>query len=183
MEELSRSGLGPVRQVFVFELDAESHFGDRESLTRAAEVAEQEARARGPGDAAMEEGDFGVMAKRPPIKQVVLTSSSWRSEAKVALGAENVEVVGEAAGEKTPHGLRVLAEATLEAAGRLVDVHLELKGASLVETFGRQAVLVLVEVEGQGETLGAALVRADPVSDAAVRATLDAINRRLMQEP
>ena len=36
-----------LRQVLVFELQAESHLGDRESLQRAAEVAEQEARSRG----------------------------------------------------------------------------------------------------------------------------------------
>ena len=172
-----------LRQVLVFELQAESHLGDRESLQRAAEVAEQEARAQGPSRVAEgqpAEQDRPSLGKRPEIGAVVLTSTVWRSEAEVALGPQGEEVTGQASGEKTPHGLSVLAQATLDAASRLAGgVEIELKGASLVNTFGREAVLVVIQVEGSPETMGAALVRDGPVTEASVRATLDALNRQL----
>lgn len=174
-----------IRQVLVFELQAESHLGDRESLQRAAEVAEQEVRAQG-RSAFVEGGDAGPepppppLDNRPQLGRVLLSSTVWRSEAEVALGPEGEQVTGQATGEKTPHGLSVLAQATLDAASRLATgIKLELKGASLVNTFGRDAVLVVVQVGEAPETLGAALVQDGPVTEAAVRATLDAINRRL----
>ena len=172
-----------LRQVLVFELQAESHLGDRDSLQRAAEVAEQEARARGlTSDAAPTDvpPPPPPLKSRPELGAVVLTSTVWRSEAEVALGPQGEEVTGQASGEKTPHGLSVLAQATLDAASKLAGgVKIDLKGASLVNTFGREAVLVVLQVENSAETMGAALVRDGPVSEAAVRATLDALNRRL----
>lgn len=190
LNEMTTRGLPAVRQVMVFELEAESHFGDRETLERAAELAEQEARARGPhaGPAVKEapappsDGGrrTGALARRPLLSRVVLSSTTWRSEAEVALGSEGAVVSGFSEGEKTPHGLKVLAQATLEATGRLVEgMRFVLKGASLVKTFGREAVLVVVEVDEGPESIGAALVREGPTSEAAVRATLDAVNRRL----
>src|SRR5438045_1172340 len=48
-DEVGRQGFADsLRDIMVFELEAESIFGDRETLERAAELAEQEARARGP---------------------------------------------------------------------------------------------------------------------------------------
>ncbi|MDQ3986089.1 MAG: hypothetical protein M3280_06280 [Actinomycetota bacterium] len=189
LNEANRLGLqNSLRQVLVFELQAASHLGDRESLQRAAEMAEQEARARGPvQDEVVEEIELGAvlpppLERRPKLDRVLLSSTTWRSEAQVALGPEGESVVGEAHGEKTPHGLKVLAQATLEAASRLAGgIEIELIGASLVNTFGREAVLVAVKLGDSGETLGAALVREGPISEAAVRATLDALNRRMAQ--
>lgn len=189
LNEVATRGLPPVGQILVFELEAESHFGDRETLERAAELAEQEARARGPRERlktkeapplpdAMRR--HGALERRPLLSRVVLSSTTWRSEAEVALGSEGAMVRGFSEGEKTPHGLKVLAQATLEATGRLVEgMQFVLKGASLVKTFGREAVLVVVEVDEGPESIGAALVREGPTSEAAVRATLDAVNRRL----
>lgn len=172
-----------LRQVLVFELQTESHISDRESLQRAAEVAEQEVRARGRSDPDREgppEPPPAPLKARPQIGRVLLSSTVWRSEAEVALGPEGEQVTGQAAGDKTPHGLGVLAQATLDAASRLAGgTPMELKGASLVNTFGRDAVLVVVQVGDSPETLGAALVRDGPVTEAAVRATLDALNRRI----
>ncbi len=192
LEEVGKKGLRErLRRVFVFELDADSGFGDREMLERVAEVAEQEARARGPleraaPDSGLLDGEalyHAPLPNRPPLKRVALTSSEWTSQAEVALAVKDSEVVGEASGDKTPHGLKVLAHATLEAIAKLMDQDpFRLEGASLVNAFGREAVLVLVEVGGAYETLGGALVRQRPVSEAAVRATLDAVNRRLTQE-
>jgi hypothetical protein len=109
---------------------------------------------------------------------VVLTSSHWTSEAEVALG-EEADFIGKASGDKTPHGLKVLGEATLEAVGRIVgSTKFSFEGASLVNVLGREAVMVLVRMDDL-ENVGAALVRGGPVTEAAVRATLDAVNRRL----
>lgn len=191
-QEVADRGLaGSLRQVFVFELEAESHFGDRETLERAAELAEQEARTRGPRmDASDELRRLQAVARhpsggavgRPPLLRVNFTSSHQTSEASVALGGEHTEVVGEAVGEKTPHGLKVLAQATLEAVDQLIgDAKVELVGASLVSVVGEEAVLVVVRENDGVAMLGGALVRGGPVSEAAVRATLDAVNRRLMQ--
>jgi hypothetical protein len=178
---------GSLREVFVFELEAESEFGDRESLMRAAELAEQEARTRGPASAQFLERlerDFAEVerrdagAPRTPLKRVILTSTHWTSEAEVALG-EDASIVGTASGDKTPHGLKVLGQATLEAVAKIMNsVTFSFEGASLVNILGREAVMVLVRLNDL-ETVGAALVREGPVSEAAVRATLDAVNRRL----
>lgn len=184
VDEVTGRGLeASLSKIFVFELEAESHLGDRESLQRAAEVAEQEARVRGPLSAANKRPQHSErrgVGRRPPLRKVLLASSlPGSAEAEVILGGEGGDVVGQARGEKTPHSLRVLAEATLHAAGRLVpEVDFALGGASLVSVLGREAVMVLVR-DGELETVGAALVREGPVSEAAVRATLDAVNRRL----
>lgn len=187
LERAAEHELGEhLRQVLVFELQAESHLGDWESLQRAAEMAEQEARARGPSSAPPSpspERTPAPLSSRPRFGRVVLTSTMWRSEAEVSLGPEGEQVFGQASGDKTPHGLQVLARATLEAASRIAGgISIELKGASLVDVFGREAVLVVAQVEDSPETVGAALLRDGPVSEAAVRATLDALNRRLAFE-
>jgi hypothetical protein len=201
MGEVERRGLTPVlSHISVFELEAESYFGDLESLERAAELAEQEARAKGRAGVggvseiarislSPRETKLGPPAaelkRRPPLLRVDLSSTSLMSEAKVALADHSdQEVVGTAEGEKTPHGLRVLAEATLEAVGHLVPgVKIELRGASLVTVVGEEAVLVVVEEVDGPEMLGAALVRGGPVTEATVRATLDAINGRFAARP
>jgi hypothetical protein len=182
---------GSLAKIFVFELEAESHFGDRESLLRAVEVAEQDARARGPISQQLQqvaESPEGLerrprgAVRRPPLRQVSIASSLMGSaEAEVILGGEPGDVVGRARGDATPHSLRILAQATLQAASKLVtEVDFGLAGASLVSVLGRDAIMVLVR-DGELETVGAALVREGPISEAAVRATLDAINRRLAE--
>ena len=201
LSEISSRDLGsPVSQVFVFELEAESYFGDLESLERAAEFAEQEARSKGPltttgasdgadGGAGPAKGPSqqapavrqgGRSDSRPALRRVALTSSSWKSQAEVALGGPDNEVVGHSSSEKTPHGLKVLAEATLEAVRSMVtEVEFKLKTAALVTVSGQEAVLVIVQEENKFDVLGAALTRGGPVTETCVRATLDAVNRRL----
>jgi hypothetical protein len=181
------AGVGDeLKQVLVFELEAESIFGDRESLERAAELAEQEARARGiqsepdPPLQHAQTRDVGGHVFRPPLRRVVLSSSAWKTHAEVVLGNDDAdEVKGESSGDKTPHGLKVLAQATLDAVANLVGMaDFTLEGASLVSVVGQEAVLVVLRLHDGLEVLGAALVRDGPVSEAAVRGTLDALNRR-----
>lgn len=203
LQEIANRDLGaPVSQVFVFELEAESYFGDLESLERAAEFAEQDALTKGPlSDTKREEepgpaptrtgavsagteapGTGSATGGRPALRRVALSSSSWKSEAEVALGGPEDEVVGVSSSEKTPHGLKVLAEATLEAVRKIVtEVDFRLKSAALVSVSGQEAVLVIVEEESTNDVLGAALTRGGPVTETCVRATLDAVNRRLLR--
>src|SRR5687768_5518597 len=52
LAEVSKGGMTApaTKKVHVFELEEESLFGDRQSLERAAEVAEQQARVKGPAE-------------------------------------------------------------------------------------------------------------------------------------
>lgn len=183
-----------MRVIHVFELEADSQFGDRETLERALELAEQEARARGPLTALddVQEGPIGVVGlrwdaskgldHRPVLERVLLSTSGTHAEAEVLLEVPAREGVrGAATGEKTPHGLAVVAEATLEACRQLVEgFEADFKGASVVTLSESEAVLVLVTT-GEMELLGSALLRNGPSSEAAVRATLDAVNRMLVR--
>jgi hypothetical protein len=188
VDTATQAGVGDeLRQVLVFELEAESIFGDRESLERAAELAEQEARSRGiqwepepPLEHEPQTRDVLGHVFRPPLRRVVLSSSAWKTHAEVVLGHDGGEEVrGESSGDKTPHGLKVLAQATLDAVANLVGTtDFTLEGASLVSVVGQEAVLVMLRLHDGLEVLGAALVRDGPVSEAAVRATLDGLNRR-----
>lgn len=191
LEEMAARDFGDQNsRVYVFELSAESYFDDLESLERQVEFAEQEARAAGrigdtasPGPAAaVADGPAppGGPKARPRVTKVSLSSSSWTSEATVALGDADTEAIGQASAEKTPHGLKVVADATLEAAEKIagVDNAFRVKSASLVNVGGQEAVLVLV-LEDDQDMLGSALTRGGPLHEATVRATLDAINRRL----
>lgn len=194
-KQVEGAGLADTMKVIhVFELDAESHFGDRETLDRALELAEQEARARGPlaplDEAA--EGPIGVVGlrwdvskgldHRPTLERVLLSTTGAEAEAEVVLEMHAREGVrGSATGEKTPHGLSVVAEATLQACGQLVEgFSVNLKGASFVTLADAEAILVLVSARGF-DLLGSALLRNGPSSEAAVRATLDAVNRLLVR--
>lgn len=196
LARVEASGLGEtLRVVQVFELEAESLFGDRQTLERAAELAEQEARARGlrgaaeePGAAPAARGDGTRWApdrgldKRPLLQRVVLSATTKTSDAEVALGGPDQEVVGLASGSKSAHALVVVAQATLDACRRLVEgFDAELRGASLVRVVGQDAVVVLVRLGGELDLIGSALLREASSSEATVRATLDAVNRLLLR--
>jgi hypothetical protein len=179
-ELAARSLHGSLKKIFVYELGTESFFGDRDTLERAVELAEQDARIRGPVAQAPSEGAGLPAGARASVIRVVHTSTEWTSQAEVALASQDEEVVGQASGEKTTHGLSIVAQAALDAVARLVEgANYELIGASLITVLGQEAVTVLVRLDGGGQSLGAALVRTAPVPEAAVRATLDAVNRRL----
>lgn len=194
-KEVSAASLGDsMRVIHVFELDADSHFGDRETLQRALEVAEQEARARGPLTPLddVTEGPIGVVGlrwdaskgldRRPVLEKVLLSTTGVTAEAEVVLEVPARDGVrGSARGEKTPHALSVVAAATLKACEQLVDgFDVAFKGASFVTLADCEAILVLVTASGETDLIGAALLRSGPSSEAAVRATLDAVNRMLV---
>lgn len=113
------------------------------------------------------------------------TTISGRSfESRVRLQLRGATFEGTATAPATSNGrLRSLAEATLRAAGQCLpqEVQMHLEGCGLTAIGHRQAASVVVtELDSNGERslLGSCLVRQDE-ADAIVRATLDAINRRI----
>jgi ribosomal protein L5 len=190
--EITRTGAdASVQHIHVFELDAESVMGDRDSLRQAADEAQHQAEANAPSAAQQalrselhelqSHGPFpGSLEKRPILQRVILSSTTAQAEAEVSLRGTTEHVVGAATGEKTAYGLAVVAEATLKACAELVPgFDVDLRGASLVTVVGEQAVVALVRVRGYEDLMGCALLRNGPASDATVRATLDAVNRVL----
>jgi hypothetical protein len=165
-----------LKQVFVFELEAESLTGP-DALKHAGLLAELEALNN---EAVQSKAGVEATRDRLEFRRVVALTTTWRSEAEVSLRGPSGEHVGQATGDETPHGLEVLAQATIDAVHKLIGEAgvFELAGAWLTEGLGRRVVVVLVNSK-QGDMVGAALVREGPVKEAAVRATLDAMNRRL----
>jgi hypothetical protein len=176
-------GIGhTLEQVLVFELETESLLGGPDSLHQAELLAELEALSE--EQETVEGGRPAVHARlnRPVFRRVVALSTTWRSEAEVSLGDRTHEVVGQAVGRPSPHGLEVLAQATLDAVHQLFpEETFALGGTWLGDVREREVVLVFV-VKDDVESVGAALVRGGPLTEAAVRATLDAVNRRLTPE-
>ena len=169
-------------QVRVFELETESMMGGPDSLHQAELLAELEALSE--EHEAVEgyapERAAETPRMRPVFRRVVSRSTTWRSEVEVSLGDRTQEVVGQAVGRPTAHGLEVLAQATLDAVHQLFpDETWALGGTWLGTVMDREVVLVFVTKQGI-ESVGAASVRDGPLSEAAVKATLDAVNRRLM---
>ncbi|MEO7804259.1 MAG: hypothetical protein ABIS18_07730 [Actinomycetota bacterium] len=123
---------------------------------------------------------------RPSIRHVSVASSSTDATASLAhvnLVWEGYESEGTGTARRTSHGLRLVAATTLESIQAFVGRKglFSLDSASLVEVMERQVVMVIVSTGRSTYDLsvGAALVREAPIYDAAVRATLDAVNRRL----
>jgi hypothetical protein len=174
-----------LEQVLVFELETESLLGGPDSLHKAELLAELEALSE---EQETIEGARPTHSPRPerprPVfHRVVALSTTWRSEAEVSLGDRSQEVVGQAVGRASSHGLEVLAQATLDAVRQLFPNETFALGGTWLATVGSWEV-VLVFVGGEGvESVGAALVRDGPLTEAAVRATLDAVNRRLTPPP
>ena len=174
-------------------LATHSELGEREALVQAADAAEQGARSRGPLSTLEALGTLHALAETsaregPPnarlrLRKVVLSASPTCAQAEVSLAGGARDALGWAEGPKTPHGLEVVARATLQAVAQLVEgAVFTVASAAVAHVEGQEVVLVLVDepAEGTGPPRpGCALVGDAPVAEAAVRATLDAITRRL----
>ena len=121
---------------------------------------------------------------RPAIQRMHLVSSGLDISASVTLGFEERSAMGEAQGTATQSGVqRAVALATLRAIETLIDgkARFELDHLEVTQT-GRDRTVVagvtLVTPSGSERLTGAAVVRED-VRQAVIRATLDALNRRL----
>ena len=123
-------------------------------------------------------------AARPSIARMHLVSSGLDVTASVTLSSGERTAVGEARGAASQTGVhRAVAGATLRAVEELVDgqIRFELDHIEVTPMGNERTVLValtLLTSRGTERLTGAAGVRED-VRQAVIRATLDALNRRL----
>jgi hypothetical protein len=121
---------------------------------------------------------------RPAIARMHLVSSGLDVTASVTLSSGDATATGEARGAASQTGVhRAVATATLRAVEQLVDGQLRLELDHLeVTPMGTERTVVialtLLTSRGAERLTGAAAVRED-VRQAVIRATLDALNRRL----
>lgn len=124
------------------------------------------------------------LAARPAIARMHLVSSGLDVTASVTLSSGERIALGEARGAASQSGVhRAVATATLRAVEELVDgqVRFELDHLEIAPMGSERTVLValtLLTSKGTERLTGAAGVRED-VRQAVIRATLDALNRRL----
>jgi len=121
---------------------------------------------------------------RPRILGINASVEGLKASASVTLEIAGSEYVGKASGPASQTGrVRQVANATLEALGQYVadTTTFALEDVAIVQ-LGRERVAVscvtLVTQYGEQSFSGSALVRQNE-SDSIVRATLDAINRRM----
>lgn len=123
-------------------------------------------------------------AARPAIARMHLVSSGLDVTASVTLSSGTGTATGEARGSASQTGVhRAVATATLRAVEELLEgaVRLELDHLEVTPMGAERTVVValtLLTSRGAERLTGAAAVRED-VRQAVIRATLDALNRRL----
>jgi hypothetical protein len=121
---------------------------------------------------------------RPTISRMHLVSSGLDVVATVSLGQQGRTGTGEARGTASPTGIQhAVATATLRAVEELAAgaLRLELTQLEVARLGSQRTVLVAlgaVTSRGEERLTGAAVVY-DDVRQAVIRATLDALNRRL----
>lgn len=131
-----------------------------------------------------EDEDEDVERFRPAIRRMHIISSGLQVAAEVTLAVGDRSALGHAEGTATQSGVqRAVATATLRAVEDLLDgrARFELDLVEVAPTGRERAVLVAVTMlssSGSEKLTGAANVRED-VRQAAIRATLDALNRRV----
>ncbi|MFL6239581.1 MAG: hypothetical protein ACJ735_08865 [Actinomycetes bacterium] len=122
--------------------------------------------------------------KRPTIQRMHLVSSGLDVTAKVMLSYDGTVATGEATGTATQSGVqRAVALATLRSVEQLLakPARFELEHIEVAPTGRDRTVVVALTMLGRAGSerlTGAAAVRED-VRQAVIRATLDALNRRL----
>jgi len=123
-------------------------------------------------------------ARRPAISRMQLTSSGLEVTATVSLSFRDRSAVGESVGTATQSGVhRAVSAATLRAIEELVGsaARFELEHVEVTLVGHERTALValtMVSASGADRLTGSAVVRED-VRQAIIRATLDALNRRL----
>ncbi|MFP4311373.1 MAG: hypothetical protein ACLFS9_05250 [Nitriliruptoraceae bacterium] len=125
-----------------------------------------------------------LVARRASIARISITRGADHVQVAIALAREEREVIG--TGRTRPDAAEVLdaiAEATTVALRQLTVRPIGLQVLEVLPEPPEDPVRMLVRIRlqagrGDEELLGAAAVRGDP-QDAVVRATLDAVNRRV----
>jgi len=132
----------------------------------------------------MDDSEVGQLAARPAIQRMHLASAGLDITASVSLGHGGRSATGEATGTATQTGVqRAVASATLRAAEELAGhvVRFELDHVEVTAMGNQRTVVIAVTMlssSGSERLTGAASVRED-VRQAVIRASLDAVNRRL----
>lgn len=119
--------------------------------------------------------------RRITIDEMTTETRGNNTRVRVLLSWSNVSSTGEAAGLTSSEGLlRIAAQATLEAVrGLLADgAWLALDHVSVQRVGSRDVVLATISLGGGGALSGSAVVEGQH-TEAAVRAVLDALNRKL----
>jgi len=123
-------------------------------------------------------------AARPRICSINATVSGVQASASVILEIGGVEYIGNSSGPASQTGrLRLVSLATLDAVSQYTDatISFALEDVAILK-LGREKVAVsciaLVSAVGEQTFSGSAMVRQND-NDSVVRATLDAINRRM----
>jgi hypothetical protein len=135
-------------------------------------------------DAAAVEVPEQPNGRRPVISRMQLVSSGLDVTATVQLAYRDQQVSGESTGTATQSGVhRAVATAALHAVEQLVGdrARFEVDHVEVTPTGRDRTVLVtvtMVSSTGTDRLTGSAVVRED-VRQAAIRAALDAVNRRL----
>lgn len=173
-----RFGLGVDTDKVQLIEDAEGPSTPQPPVTEAAEVpvtdTDSEATSSpGPTD-----------RRRVAINRMQIVSSGLEIKASVSLAMGTSIVAGEATGAATQSGVyRAVVTATMRALEELTGhrARFELEGVDTSTAGGERTVLVFVTMlssRGTERLSGSAMVRED-VRQAYIRATLDAVNRRL----
>lgn len=129
-------------------------------------------------------GRHSAVGSRLVIERLRFRSTNLEVHSAVTLGLAGRSAVGEASGAATSGGiLRAVAAATLRAVEQLADapVRVDVEHLERIATGPESTVVVwltMLTASGSTRLTGAAAVR-DDVRQAVVRATLDAVNRRL----
>lgn len=158
-----------------------------ETIARLGESAEPEDTAPTGGAERPAPGspDGDRNGARPTIRGLEIDGSGLEIEVRVALGLHDQTVTGRATAAATTRArLRAVAAATLDAAGLLLAeiARLELDELDVLDDGDQSRVVATVSLltyEAVERLVGAALVREGDVERAVVRASLDAVNRRV----
>jgi hypothetical protein len=157
-------------------------FGLGVDAERVQLVEDMENEFDDPDAEALDADDFDRF--RPAIRRMHIMSSGLQVAAEVTLAFGDRVALGRAEGTATQSGVqRAVASATLRAVEQLLDgkARFELDLVELAPTGRERTVLValtMLSSSGSEKLTGAAGVRED-VRQAAIRATLDALNRRV----
>ena len=123
-------------------------------------------------------------ASRPEIVRTDMVTAGLDFSATVVLSSRSRAATGDAHGTVTPQGMqRAVGQATLRAVERLArdSARIELDNVVITQSGDQRTALVtltMLSSLGTERLTGSAVVREDE-SRAVVRATLDALNRRL----
>lgn len=178
---------GKVREVRVLTKDAKSAQKVTRDVASVVRAQGEEVLPENIRVSQMSQDEWSSIAgTRLRLEGVGFETRTARAEAKIILAMGKQEVIGSAVGSPSSReSLRLVADATLNAVKMCLDPCPEMliEGISVLTLAGVETVVMLVSISGpDGVEIysGSCPVRVDR-KDAAARATLNAINRKLQR--